>query len=111
MSFVEGAGVSDGPWPIIKCARCIGSVQLWNNGCTDECCPVKDDRLVVDLVCKQHAEMALLRQALQQMTDAYTALVHSGDCGHWNPELDPPVVDARILLPDPLAVTQQEKTP
>jgi hypothetical protein len=57
------------------------------------------------------AEIEQLRKALQQMTDAYTALVHSGDCGHWNPELDPPVVDARILLPDPLAVTQQEKTP
>ncbi|MET0375660.1 MAG: hypothetical protein ABW128_15560 [Rhizorhabdus sp.] len=35
---------------------------------------------------------------LGAMTERYVELVNCGDCGHWNPETEQEVIDARALL-------------
>lgn len=43
-------------------------------------------------------EMERLEGALKNLLDHYVAFVESGDCGHWNPEDEPVVQQARKAL-------------
>lgn len=39
-----------------------------------------------------------LREALKVLLESYVSMVSSGDCGHWNPEVDAEVIAARSAL-------------
>ncbi len=39
-----------------------------------------------------------LANSLLALLTRYTELVNCGDCGHWNPELEPEVITARAAL-------------
>jgi hypothetical protein len=39
-----------------------------------------------------------LLEALEVLLDSYTALINSGDCGNWNPEEEPDVINARKAI-------------
>jgi hypothetical protein len=39
-----------------------------------------------------------LLAALKALTDSYTRLVNSGDCGFWDPETETPIQDARAAI-------------
>ena len=41
---------------------------------------------------------AELLKALEAMTERYTGLVNCGDCGHWNPEEEAEVIQARAAI-------------
>lgn len=43
-------------------------------------------------------ENAKLREELRLMTEHYVSLAGCGDCGHWNPEEEPEVIQARAAL-------------
>lgn len=43
-----------------------------------------------------------LREALSALLDRYTGLVNCGDCGNWDPETEPVVIDARAALAQPV---------
>ena len=65
----------------------------------------KDAAGVAEVTCVGHmraalTEIAALRQALDDMTDHYTAMISSGDCGHWDPETDWQVIAARAARSD-----------
>jgi hypothetical protein len=50
-------------------------------------------------LCTQAADLiAAYREALEGMVDKYTSLVNCGDCGFWDPELEPEVIAARKAL-------------
>lgn len=44
------------------------------------------------------AAAADLLAALRQFVERYTAMVHSGDCGNWDPETDAEVIAARAAI-------------
>lgn len=48
-----------------------------------------------------HAKLDRIEQleaALKAISDRYTSLVNSGDCGSWNPETEDEVIAVRLLL-------------
>lgn len=46
-------------------------------------------------------QVVVLREALQEFVDKYVAMINSGDCGNWNPEEEPVVVNARKAITTP----------
>ncbi len=44
------------------------------------------------------ARIAKMEEALRDMLDKYTSLVNCGDCGFWDPELEPEVIAARAAI-------------
>jgi hypothetical protein len=39
-----------------------------------------------------------LEKALKHVTERYVALIESGDCGNWDPETEPEIIEARAAL-------------
>jgi hypothetical protein len=48
------------------------------------------------------ADRATLRIALRALLARYVGLVNCGDCGNWDPEQEPVVIQAREALNPPL---------
>lgn len=51
-----------------------------------------------ELIVKCVNSYPALVEALTDMLDRYLSLVNCGDCGHWDPEAEPHVIAARVVL-------------
>ena len=58
---------------------------------------MRSDRLWYELQLARQ-QIGELREALQALIDSHAALVNSGDCGNWDVETEPEVMQARALL-------------